>query len=291
MAGGPGGPSGRKKKGGPWRIVFWIALVVLVCSLVALGVIGFGYWQGQQKNAEVSTEAFTPPEDIAGANLADLTVDWDALRAINPETVGWIYIPDTVVNYPIVHTADDNKYLKTDFKGETNWVVSFGAIFLSAENAANFSDANNIVYGHNMNDGSMFSHVASLDDTAQFNKHRTVYILTPQGNYRLNSFSLVHVPANDPLVQTTFASDDERTAYVQDKMDRSVVAPDPAAPAAADITKMFALATCDNLPSDGRYVLFCSVVESTVAQAGDSTTGETVDPGMEAAIGEAAEGL
>ena len=78
-------------------------------------------------------------------SLADFTVDWDALKAINPDTVGWIYIPGTVVNYPIVQAADDEKYLTHDFKGSEGWIATFGAIFLAAENSSDFSDPNNII--------------------------------------------------------------------------------------------------------------------------------------------------
>ena len=286
---GAGFPSGGpvKKKGGAWRVVFWVALVVFALSLAALGVIGFGYWQGQRTYSEVAEQGFTPPSDIEGTSLADLAVDWDALKAINPDTVGWIYIPGTTVNYPIVHTTDDVKYLKTDFQGETNWVVSFGAIFLAAENAGGFTDANNIVYGHHMNDGSMFSDIVKFEDEGVFNANRTVYILTPQGNYQLKTFSLVHCAADDPLAQTAFASEEERAAYVQDKLDRSVVGASDV-PAAADMKQTFTFATCDNLPTDGRWVLFAYVADSTVGTGGaGEASGGLADPNAALAVDDA----
>ena len=73
--------SGRpRKKSGPWRVVFWIALVVFVVALAALGAIGFSYWQGQQTYNDVAREGFTPPDDLSATSLADFTVDWDALK-------------------------------------------------------------------------------------------------------------------------------------------------------------------------------------------------------------------
>lgn len=53
--------------------------------------------------------------------MADLEVDWDALLAINPDTVGWVYVPGTNINYPIVHTDNDETYLTRDFNGEQSW--------------------------------------------------------------------------------------------------------------------------------------------------------------------------
>ena len=277
--GGKGKGRGGARKGGPWRIVFWVALVVFAVALVALGAIGYSYWQGQNAYDSVAEEVFAAPEDLEGTALADLTVDWDRLLAINPDTVGWVYIPGTAVNYPIVHTTDDEKYLTTDFNGQQAWGATYGSIFLSAANAADFSDANNIVYGHNLLNGSMFADIAGMADESAFDGHRTVYVLTPQGNYRLTSFALVNVFADDPLVQTSFASAEDFAAYVQDKIDRSVV-PASDIPAASDIKHTFALATCDNLPSDGRYVLYSYVKASTVGE-GD---GDVIDPDAVAAI-------
>lgn len=268
-AAGPAGAGGKKggknsKGKGPWRVVFAVALVILVLSLGVLGFLAFSYWQGQNAYDKIADEAFAAPEDIEGASLEDLQVDWDALRAINPDVVGWIYIPGTVVNYPIVHTDNDERYLTYDFNGQQGFGATFGTIFLSAANAADFSDANNIVYGHHLNNGSMFACLADFQDAAQFNAHRTVYLLTPQGNYRLTTFSLVHCAADDPLAQTAFGSAEDMAAYVQDKMGRSVAAPEGSLPDASAIDHIFAFVTCDNLPSDGRYVLFAYVDETTV---------------------------
>ena len=262
----PGGKSaGKSKKGGPWRVVFWIALIVLVASLAVLGALLFSYWQGQNAYDKIADQAFEAPQDVEGAALEDLQVDWDALRAVNPDVVGWIYIPGTIVNYPIVHTDNDERYLTYDFNGEQGWGATFGTIFLQAANAGDFSDANNIVYGHHLNNGSMFACLADMQDDAGFNAHRTVYLLTPQGNYKLRTFSMVHCAADDPLAQASFADEAEQTAYVQDKIDRSVAKPDGELPAADEMDHTFAFVTCDNLPSDGRYVLFSYVEDSTVA--------------------------
>lgn len=262
----PGGKgAGKSKKGGPWRVVFWIALIVLVASLAVLGALLFSYWQGQNTYDKIADQAFEAPQDVEGAALEDLQVDWDALRAVNPDVVGWIYIPGTIVNYPIVHTDNDERYLTYDFNGEQGWGATFGTIFLQAANAGDFSDANNIVYGHHLNNGSMFACLADMQDDAGFNAHRTVYLLTPQGNYKLRTFSMVHCAADDPLAQASFADGAKQTAYVQDKIDRSVAKPDGELPAADEMDHTFAFVTCDNLPSDGRYVLFSYVEDSTVA--------------------------
>lgn len=257
--GATGAGEGRKR--GPWFVVFIIALVVFIGSLVALGAILYSYFQGQQKYVEIAETSNFDPSTVDSEPLAQVTVDWDALRAVNPDTVGWVYVPNSRINYPIVQGQDNEHYLTYDFDGDQGWLAEYGSVFLDARNKGDWSDQLSFVYGHHMNDGSMFADIAGFVDQARFDECRTVYLLTPQGNYRLRSFSLVHCSAYDPIVETSFESAEVMTNYIQDKMDRSVVSVSDA-PKASDIKKAFAFATCDN-NSSGRYVLFCYIDDAS----------------------------
>lgn len=254
---------GGKKKRNKWNVVFYVSLVVFIAALVALGAIVGMYLKGRSANDGIA-EAAGATSDFEAVSLADMTVDWDALRAINPDIVGWIYMPGTVINYPVVQTTDNDKYLTLDFEGNPGTIVNFGTIFLDYNNESDFTDRNNVIYGHHMNDGSMFAPIAKLEDEGEFNSHRVVYLLSPTGNFRLTTFSLMHIPATELIVQTKFGGDDAYQQYIQDKIDRSVVTPSGTIPQASEIKKSFAFSTCDNaITSDGRYVLFCYVAEST----------------------------
>jgi len=81
-------------------------------------------------------------------------IDFEALRAINSNVVGWIVVPGTDISYPIVQGTDNDHYLRRTFAGEQN---SSGTIFMDYRNSADFSDRQTILYGHNMRDGSMFA--------------------------------------------------------------------------------------------------------------------------------------
>lgn len=273
--------SGRLRRVRRWRIVFWVALAVLACALVALAAILFSYQQGRSLYESLASDSVdvSALEEGADAGLADVAIDWDALREVNPDVIGWIYIPGTAVNYPVVYSGDDVKYLHTDFYGNENWVVSYGTVFLSGINEPDLSDANNIVYGHHMNDGSMFAALADLTTDEAFNAHRTVYFFTPEGNIRLTSFALVHVPGTSDIAQATFASPQDQTAYVQARMDESIVAAEGELPQASEITQTFMLSTCDEV-SSGRYVLYCYVEQSyhphVVAVASSQASGDDV---------------
>ena len=283
--------NGKKNKGGgAWNVVFWVALIIFIAAIVVLGVIAYSYWEGQQTYEEVASEVFTVPDDVDGTSLEDLVVDWDALEEINPDIVGWIYIPGTVVNYPIVHTTDNDYYLDHDFYDNEGLVTSFGAIFLAAENRGDFSDDNNLIYGHHMADGSMFAIIADMTDQDVFDEYRTIYILTPDGNYRLETFALIDCASDDSeVVVEEFDSEEEQEEYILDKFSRSLVTVDDVD--VSDITQTFMFCTCDELATDGRYILYAYVVESTVEgnEVEDEDSAGVIDPEDVETVGDASD--
>ena len=282
----------RARKRGPWRVVFWLALVVLVVSLGALAYIGFTYWNGQRAYDSIAEENLTVPADPAGATLADFSVDWDALRAINPDIVGWIYVPGTSVNYPIVHRdGDDSYYLNHTFGGDTTgqFGAEFGCIMLSGVNNADLTDDVNVVYGHNMANGSMFAQFASFTDTATFNDHRTIYVLTPQGNFRLTTFAVDRIAGTDTTIVVPTQTADQLAEYAQRLLDASLVKPDPDVPDASSMSQIFAFSTCDNADDAYRFITFAYVSEYLPAGATESLAGSNA-LGANAGAGDSASG-
>lgn len=258
------GKHGRKMA----KIVFVISLVVLIASLAALAAIGLSYWQGQQKYGEIGEElgpdnSMIGRDGSQGGALGGLSVDWEALLKANPDTVAWLYIPNTQVNYPVVRGADNDYYLTHDFDGDQGWLANYGAIFMDYRNNPDLSDSVYFFYGHHMNDGSMFAALAELRDQQRFDECRDIYLLTPGGNYHLRSFSLVHCAASELIVEIAFDSEEAFSAYVQDKVARSVVQAEETAPVET-MRKVFAFATCDNV-GDGRYVLYAYVQDTSAA--------------------------
>ena len=103
----------QSKKGGIWRVVFIVSIVVFVGALAALGAIGYQYWA--QQNAYSGLEEYAEVDDNSNLALSDLKVDWDGLRAINPDIVAWVYVPGTPINYPVVQGSDNQEYLHKAF--------------------------------------------------------------------------------------------------------------------------------------------------------------------------------
>lgn len=256
MSNNPNKKDKKKKKRGP---VFWLALIVLIASLIGLGVIVWGYLQGRMLYNDISDTAF---KDTKGQTLADMTVDWDALRAINPDIVAWVYMPGTAINYPVVQTTNNETYLVKPFRGWSSY-IHYGCIFMDYNDKPDFTSQNIITYGHHMNDGTMYALIGDMKDTDVFNQHREIFFLTPYGNFRLTTFTEVRVAATEKIVQTEFSTPGKMTEYIQDKINRSIVTPNTPIPDPAEMSKIFMFSTCDNIHNDHRYICYAYVAETT----------------------------
>lgn len=136
----------------------------------------------QPQSAETSPAA--QPE------RAPIAVDFSGLLALNSDCVGWIYIPDTKVSYPVMQSENNSKYLDRLPDGSQN---KAGSIFMDFRNDPDLIDGNIILYGHNMQNGSMFATLGKYAKRAFFDEHRTVYYLTPNGDYKVTVFACITV--------------------------------------------------------------------------------------------------
>ena len=121
-----------------------------------------------QSEIEVETD---PLEVLAATDL-------EALRTVNPEVVAWIAIPDTVISYPVLQTGNNSYYLNHTWTGER---VAVGAIFMDHTCSPDFSDFNTLIYGHRMNNDSMFGPLRSYLKQEFWAAHPTVYLVTNGG--------------------------------------------------------------------------------------------------------------
>lgn len=123
-----------------------------------------------------------------------LEVNFAQLQSVNPDVVGWLYV-DALPNisYPICRGTDNDYYLHHTFEKKSLFA---GSIFMDFNNAADFSDPNTIVYGHNMKNQSMFGLLKLLREQATYDANPYFWILTPQGTYRYHIYAAFETAVN-----------------------------------------------------------------------------------------------
>lgn len=189
------------------RIAEDIIIVCLACILVYSG------WKVYSISHEyrVNKEIYDNIADIALPEGYDGEVDFDSLREVNPDIVGWIYYEGTKINYPIVQGDDNDYYLRIAF--DNTWVIS-GTLFVDAITEAPFEQFNTIVYGHHMKDGSMFGDLKNLKDESYCKEHPQFELITPDQKYHLKICAFLNQPADSKIYTTNFHSKSSKKEYI-----------------------------------------------------------------------------
>lgn len=133
------------------------------------------------------------------------------LTEINSDFVGWLTIDGTTVDYPVVRGRDNEIYLDTLFTG---WRNQSGAVFMDYRCEKGFNSPVSILYGHNMQDGSMFAPLSRYLDPVFLADHPEITITTPEGetlSYQV--FEVKLTDAWDPAYSVGFPEDEAPVTY------------------------------------------------------------------------------
>ena len=214
-----------------------------------------------QSNDGKETEENTPEEQQAPEKEIDpehspITVDFNALKAQCGDIQAWIYLPDTVINYPVVQCDDNMYYLHRLIDGNYN---SSGSLFIECLCPKNFQADNTIIYGHHMNDGSMFARLVYYNTQEFYEQHPNFYINTLEGkNYRCEIFAGYVTSSTSDTYQISFSSDQAFSDYINSMKSQSLfksqVEVQPG-------DKIVTLSTCTYDYDDARFVVQAKLVE------------------------------
>lgn len=243
------------------------ALNVITVCLIGIILVS-GYKIGKTMwEYQVAKSAYTNiSEKTAKVDPKQFTgvVDWKALKKVNPDVQGWLYKKGTVINYPVVQGTDNDTYLHTRF--DKQWSGG-GTLFVDCRMEKDFKGFNSIIYGHHMKDGSMFRSIRGYTkEDGYYDKHKTLELATPHGNYHLVVFSAFITKATDEDTYKMTYDDAEKQAYIDRAWERSEL---PVTEDSVDVTKndrLVTLSTCAYDYEEARYIVMCKMVPWTKAE-------------------------
>ena len=149
-----------------------------------------------------------------------ISVDFSDLKEANSDTVGWIQVNGTNVNYPFVQTDNNSYYLTHSFNKSYN---SAGWVFLDYRNSKNLTDKNNIIYAHGRIENTMFGSLrTTLTNGWLNNQSNYVFkISTPSMNTMWQVFSVYKIAPVTDYLQVNFPSDSEYSNFLNTIIGRS----------------------------------------------------------------------
>ena len=170
------------------------------------------------------------------------------LQAQNPDVCGWLTLDDTHIDYPVVQGEDDLEYVNKAADG--SFALS-GAVFLSAANHADLSDAYNLFYGHHMENGAMFGDLTNFSESQYFAGHTTGTLYAEGAAYELQVFACVLTDAYDTVIYTPSTDPAALAAYIRA---HAVQYRDP-----PEGCRIAAFSTCDDSRTNGRVAVFAAL--------------------------------
>lgn len=176
-------------------------------------------------------------------------VDFQALREINPDIVGWLYCEDTVINYPVVQGSDNSYYLRHLFDGAYN---ANGCLFLDCRVNGDLSDAHSIIYGHHMKNGSMFSSLDGYKNQEYYEEHPQLLLVTPDANYVVELFAGYVASVEENAWTVGFTNEMEFEDWIVSAIEKSTFE-SSVTPLSSD--RILTLSTCSYEFSDARFVV------------------------------------
>ncbi|MDM8163644.1 class B sortase [Collinsella intestinalis] len=253
-----GDGSGRRRRRILPKLLVGIGVLLLLVAGGMLIHTLWGYHQAEETYGSLAE--YAPVSDTENSGIP--VVDFDALQEINPDIVGWIYVPGTNINYPVAQGDDNTTYLNRLFDGTTN---SSGSIFLDADaTAPGMVDQQTPVYGHHMNNQSMFYEIDDTVDQAAFDGIEAVYYITRDATYRCTP--LMTCVIDETFLearQATFTDAAAFTAYLEEMHGFARAEADDAADRIASAQQVLTLITCSGeLPGPDRTVMVLTLDET-----------------------------
>ena len=237
----------RKRKKKKLRFRKWVIVVFFIffLSILSVGSIGIYFWLNdnneidkiqekvvddtkvKEKEDNDNTEQINPPEDKADdywdyIKMNLLEVDFNDLLAKNSDTVGWIQVQGTNINYPIVQTTNNDYYLNHAFDKTEN---KAGWVYMDYRNNAVDFNQNTIIYAHSRYNGTMFGSLKNILNSSWYTnkENHIIRLSTPTENTMWQVFSVYTIPKESYYITPSFPTDESYQEFLNTIKERSEV--------------------------------------------------------------------
>ena len=191
-------------------------------------------------------------------------LDLGALRAVNKDVAGWISIPGTIVSYPLIQGANNQYYLRRNWKKQS---ITSGSIFMDAECSRDLTDFHTIIYGHRMRNETMFGTLKYYSRKSYWQAHPSVYIVLEDAIYRYDIFAAHEVAVTSIIYRLDLETNHLEEEFLQYCTGHSSLKTG-LIPGAGD--RILTLSTCTSTSSDtSRWVVhgvLAEVYDRTINQ-------------------------
>ena len=201
-------------------IIYMILLFVLTYS----GIKIFKWYKDKTNNNKIAEQiksAVIVDDKNENENKEEYTVDFNKLKEQNNETVAWVQVNNTNVEYTVVRASDNSFYLNHSFDKSQNLA---GWIFADYRNKFDNTDKNIIIYGHNMRDNSMFGSLKNILNSDWYDNEEntdiTLYTENEKSIYKV--FSIYKIESEDYYIKTEFNNDNEFEKFIETLKKRSI---------------------------------------------------------------------
>lgn len=232
------------------KLLLVICICVFAYSAFQLGSIFYNYYK-IEKDSEELIDEYVMSSSGADKNAKEedplkRVVDFKKLKERNSDVIGWLYIPDTTIDEPILKGKTNDTYLYSDIDKKSK---TAGQVFIDEINSKDFKDDNTIIYGHNMRNGSRFHNLRYYVEKEFYDGHNLVYIYLPDGSINVYKvFSARVIDASSDF----YRRDIDYKKYIEKAQSKARQKSD----VSDEQNPLILLSTCYGRDSDSRYVVF-----------------------------------
>lgn len=224
----------------------WTTFLIIFLLIIAFSLFKIFFWAKDNKDTksviddisnntkveetkdDENTELINEPETKDETNdywyyikQPLINVDINALKEKNKDTVGWINVNNTNINYPYVQGKDNKYYLNHSYDKSYN---EAGWVFLDYRNNSTLSDKNNILYAHSRLDKTMFGSLSKTLKSNWYNNkdNHIIRLSTEIENTMWQIFSVYKIPEETYYITTNFSNDSEYEKFLNIIKERSI---------------------------------------------------------------------